>query len=75
MDVGGTFTDLVCGDNEGSIHFEKTVTNRKDQAQGVLRGLSKLANRAGHDLAKFLDSVICAVMVRLLEEQGVHHRM
>jgi N-methylhydantoinase A len=42
LDVGGTFTDLVCIDGEGHISIAKTPSVPKSIATGVLQGLHKL---------------------------------
>ena len=43
VDIGGTFTDVVCVDDEGGeIHFTKVGTNYTDIIAGVIEGLTKI---------------------------------
>ncbi|MER9426797.1 hydantoinase/oxoprolinase family protein [Mesorhizobium sp. M0317] len=49
VDIGGTFTDLVLTDREGSTHAFKTPTTPDDPAQGVLDALEKAAGALGVD--------------------------
>jgi N-methylhydantoinase A len=41
IDVGGTFTDMLVFDSQGSISFAKTPTTVDNQAFGVMNGLSQ----------------------------------
>lgn len=45
VDVGGTFTDLICVTPSGEIVLEKTPTTLDDQSSGVMNGLGQLAER------------------------------
>ena len=54
IDVGGTFTDLVCVDEQGELRFEKTVTDASDLSKSVLRGIEKLAATFELDAGEFL---------------------
>ena len=48
IDVGGTFTDVVCVDEAaGVFHCTKTPTTYHDLAEGVLKGLSEILDIAG----------------------------
>jgi N-methylhydantoinase A len=47
IDVGGTFTDLVCADEAGRIETEKVLSTAENQALGVLIGIEKLAGKYG----------------------------
>ena len=61
IDVGGTFTDLICVTPDGEVVLDKTPTTLEDQSTGVMNGLSLLANRFGSGLADFcsqLDIVV-----------------
>lgn len=61
VDVGGTFTDLVCLAPDGRLLLEKTPTTPDDQSRGVLVGLAQLAERLGlplGELARRLDLVV-----------------
>ena len=54
IDVGGTFTDLVCADGEGRIETEKVLSTAENQALGVLAGIEKLAGKYGWQGTEFL---------------------
>jgi N-methylhydantoinase A len=47
VDVGGTFTDLICVTPSGEVVLDKTPTTPEDQSIGVMRGLGQLADRFG----------------------------
>lgn len=56
VDVGGTFTDIVLAKPDGSLLSTKTPSTR-DQSDGVLVGVAKLATEAGLALGELLDRV------------------
>jgi N-methylhydantoinase A len=61
VDVGGTFTDLICITPTGDVLLDKTPTTLEDQSLGVMNGLELLAARTHHNLADFcaqLDVVV-----------------
>ena len=61
VDVGGTFTDLICVTPDGSVILDKTPTTLDDQSIGVMNGISQLASASGLSLAEFcrdLDIVV-----------------
>jgi N-methylhydantoinase A len=43
VDVGGTFTDLICITPDGQVVLDKTPTTPADQSVGVLTGIGQLA--------------------------------
>lgn len=45
IDVGGTFTDVLCVTPSGSVVIDKTPTTTDDQSTGVMNGLALLADR------------------------------
>jgi N-methylhydantoinase A len=47
IDVGGTFTDLVLVGPAGALILEKHPTTPRDQSEGVLGGIDRLAARVG----------------------------
>ena len=48
LDIGGTFTDFVLlNDATGEIHLHKVLTTTPDPAEGALRGLAEVCQRAG----------------------------
>ncbi|HLK13032.1 MAG TPA: hydantoinase/oxoprolinase family protein [Candidatus Binatia bacterium] len=53
IDVGGTFTDLVLV-QDGALTLDKHPTTPRDQSDGVLGGLARLAARAGASVAELL---------------------
>jgi N-methylhydantoinase A len=53
VDVGGTFTDLICVTPEGEVVLDKTPTTLDDQSRGVMNGLEQLAGRFDVSLADF----------------------
>ncbi len=54
IDVGGTFTDLVCLDEEGTPTVLKVPSTPKDPSEGVLNGLVEVSRRLGKNLREFL---------------------
>ena len=61
IDVGGTFTDLICVTPDGEVLLDKTPTTPEDQSVGVMAGIELLAGRTGHSLDDFcarLDIVV-----------------
>ncbi|MGE0824620.1 MAG: hydantoinase/oxoprolinase family protein [Candidatus Binatia bacterium] len=61
IDVGGTFTDLVCADEAGHIETEKVLSTAENQAVGVLGGIDKLAMKYGVAGADFLSQIAVIV--------------
>jgi N-methylhydantoinase A len=53
VDVGGTFTDLICITPDGDVVLDKTPTTPPDQSVGVVTGISQLAAGFGVDLGAF----------------------
>ena len=53
VDVGGTFTDLICVTPSGEVVLDKTPTTLDDQSRGVMNGLGQLAERFGSSVADF----------------------
>ena len=53
VDVGGTFTDLICITPDDRVLLEKTPTTPDDQSVGVLTGLRQLADTLGLGLQDF----------------------
>src|SRR5436190_17539928 len=61
VDVGGTFTDLICVTPVGEIVLDKTPSTLDDQSRGVMTGLAQLAERFGlsvGDLCAQLDILV-----------------
>jgi N-methylhydantoinase A len=54
IDVGGTFTDFVAVDEDGSVTIAKSPSTPDDQSEGVLNGLAVLAAELHLDIAGLL---------------------
>src|SRR5437773_5355454 len=52
VDVGGTFTDLICVTPDGDVVLDKTPTTPDDQSVGVMNGLRQLADRSDRPLSE-----------------------
>jgi N-methylhydantoinase A len=57
IDVGGTFTDLICVTPDGHVVLDKAPTTRADESQGVMQGLHQLAERFGLTLEGFCEQL------------------
>ncbi len=57
VDVGGTFTDLICVTPRGSVVLDKTPSTLDDQSIGVMTGLAQLAETFGLDLGTFCGQI------------------
>ena len=53
VDVGGTFTDLICVTSEGELVLDKTPSTLDDQSRGVMNGIGELAQRFGLTRSEF----------------------
>ncbi len=53
VDVGGTFTDLICVTPSGEVILDKTPTTLDDQSTGVMNGLAELASGFDMELGAF----------------------
>ena len=61
VDVGGTFTDLICVTPSGEVVLDKTPSTLDDQSTGVMNGIAQLAERFGlstHDFCEQLELVV-----------------
>jgi N-methylhydantoinase A len=54
VDIGGTFTDLIVEDDDGSLHMFKSPTTPADPISGVLDALQVAADGLGIERAKML---------------------
>lgn len=57
IDIGGTFTDLVCIDQQGHVTTAKVPSTPSDPAIAVIDGLRKLGNMLEGDTRRFLEKV------------------
>jgi N-methylhydantoinase A len=61
IDVGGTFTDIICVTPAGEVVLDKTPTTLDDQSTGVMNGLTQLADHLDMplgDLCSQLDILV-----------------
>ena len=58
VDIGGTFTDLICVDEKGDTTIVKTPSTPADPSEAVMIGLEKIGSSLGKDLQDFLDGVV-----------------
>ena len=58
IDVGGTFTDLVCIDELGRFLIRKAPSTPTDPSEAMMEGIAKLANDLGKSREDFLRDVI-----------------
>ena len=76
IDVGGTYTDLVAIDRDGTTVFTKSPSTPADQSIGVMTGLEELARRLGMSRTEMLgraDRLVHGTTVAtnaLLERKG-----
>ena len=56
VDVGGTFTDVVCLDEQGNSLITKTPSTPSDPSIAIMNGLSKVATQLDTDLKTFLQA-------------------
>jgi N-methylhydantoinase A len=54
IDVGGTFTDLVYTTSNDAVHVVKTLSTPRNQAEGVIDGLRKIAQLENMTLSDLL---------------------
>ncbi|NKY57659.1 hydantoinase/oxoprolinase family protein [Nocardia flavorosea] len=72
VDVGGTFTDLVLWDDDGTVVVHKTPSTNHDPSIGTMDGIGVLAERAGidpADIAMFFHGTTVATNI-VLEHNG-----
>ncbi|MGD9882090.1 hydantoinase/oxoprolinase family protein [Reyranella sp.] len=76
IDVGGTFTDIVCVAANGTTTLAKATSTPSDQSEGVVTGLAVLAERLDLGLTELLartDRIVHGTTVAtnaLLERKG-----
>ena len=54
IDIGGTFTDLVAIEDDGTVRTVKTPSTPHDYAEGIANGLAALLQGPGTDVAELL---------------------
>jgi len=58
VDTGGTFTDLICVDENGESIIIKTPSTPEDPSIAIITGLKEMAAQIGTDVSNFLGDVI-----------------
>ena len=80
VDVGGTFTDVVCVAADGTTTLAKAASTPADQSEGAVAGLVVLAETLGVTLADLLrqtERIVHGTTVAtnaLLERKGARLR-
>ena len=72
VDIGGTFTDVVCRSSDGKVRFVKLPTTRKDESQAVLQSVALMAREwgiAAADIGRFAHGTTVATNA-VLERKG-----
>ena len=57
IDIGGTFTDLICVSSEGKTIVHKTLSTPQDSSIGFINGIREVAEMAGEKFDKFISSI------------------
>ncbi len=78
IDVGGTFTDLICITPSGDVQLDKTPTTPEDQSLGVMAGIEQIAGANAMSVAELCAA--CEVIVHgtttadntMIEMDGAH---
>ena len=73
LDIGGTFTDLVLlHEPSGALRWHKVLTTPRDPAEGALRGLRELCDRAGVGLSEIGTLIHATTLVTnaIIERKG-----
>jgi N-methylhydantoinase A len=72
VDIGGTFTDIVCREAGGAMHVIKVPTTRDDPSEAVIQSIAELKERLGIDpahVARFAHGTTVATNA-VLERKG-----
>jgi N-methylhydantoinase A len=72
VDIGGTFTDVVCRFADGTLKFVKLPTTRRDESQAVLESIALMARDwriAAAEIARFTHGTTVATNA-VLERKG-----
>ena len=48
VDIGGTFTDIVCRESGGAMHVLKVPTSRGDPSAAVIQAIAELPEATLH---------------------------
>jgi N-methylhydantoinase A len=72
VDIGGTFTDIVCRESGGAMHILKVPTSRGDPSAAVIQAISELRERwgvAASEVSRFAHGTTVATNA-VLERKG-----
>jgi N-methylhydantoinase A len=72
IDIGGTFTDIVCLGDDGRVHLKKVSSSPDDYARAIIEGLRELFRETGltgRDVAEVLHGTTVASNA-ILEGRG-----
>lgn len=72
VDIGGTFTDVVCIKNNRELYFSKTSSTPPNYIEGVIAGVNKLKQMEGFeysDVGRFVHGTTVATNI-MLERKG-----
>ena len=57
IDIGGTFTDLICVSSEGKTIVHKTLSTPNDPSIGFINGIREVSEMSEEPFEKFISSV------------------
>src|SRR5262245_16071239 len=72
VDIGGTFTDIVCRESGGGLRVLKVPTSRNDPSEAVMKAIAELGERwgiAASDVTRFAHGTTVATNA-VLERKG-----
>ena len=72
VDIGGTFTDIVCREAGGAMHVIKVPTTRGDPSEAVIKSIAEIRDRWGigaHEVTRFTHGTTVATNA-VLERKG-----
>ena len=72
VDIGGTFTDIVCREAGGAMHVIKVPTTRGDPSEAVIKSIAEIRDHWGigaHEVTRFTHGTTVATNA-VLERKG-----
>lgn len=57
IDIGGTFTDLICVSSAGETLVHKTLSTPSDSSVGFINGIREIAEMSGESFEQFVASI------------------
>ncbi len=57
IDIGGTFTDLICVSSEGKTIVHKTLSTPQDSSIGFINGIREVAEMADQPFEEFVSAI------------------